>query len=162
RNSPEPEQRSQPMLPAILEDPVDVKADLAALAWEFQDSQEIVPAKNYIQTFLHDMQKPGVYRFLDASGRMEYQYELDADGVVISFTDAYGNTTIPEAIHVTSSPPPASMVPSPSGYSFVPDPAYPELFNWLRSTNFGPPRTVGLISKYENKRRDIRFSTDPV
>jgi hypothetical protein len=57
--------------------------------------------------------------------------------------------------------PPASMIPSPSGYSFVPDPAYPELFKWLRARDIGHlgrPRTVELISKYENEARDIEFS----
>ena len=159
-NSPKPEQRSQPIPPAVLEDPVDEKADLAAQAAQFEGSQEIVPAKNYIQTLLEDWQKPGINRVWDASGR-EYQYELDADGAVISFTDVtYGVTTIPEVIQVTAPPPPASMVPSPSGYSFVPDRAYPELFDWLRARDLfhlKRPSTVELISKYENERRDIEF-----
>src|SRR5262249_40117244 len=40
------------------------------------------------------------------SGR-EYHYKIGADGFMISFTDADGNTTIPEVIHVKASPPPA-------------------------------------------------------
>src|SRR6185369_9260404 len=75
---------------------------------QFEGSEELVPTKNYIQTLLDDMEKPGIHMVMDASGRIEYQYELDADGVMTSFTDANGITTIPEVIQVTSSPPPAS------------------------------------------------------
>ncbi|MGH8646396.1 MAG: hypothetical protein ACREX4_18835 [Gammaproteobacteria bacterium] len=166
--SPKPEQRSQPIPLAVLEDPVDEKADLAreiaemAQAAQFKGSQEIVPAKNYIQTLLDDREKPGIHEVYDASGRLEYQYELDADGGVISFTDVRYGVTSAEIVQVKEPPPPASMVPSPSGYSFVPDPAYPELFDWLRAKNLGgPPRTVELINKYENQARDIEFSVRP-
>jgi hypothetical protein len=58
-NSPKPEQGSQPIPPAVLEDPVDEKGDLAAQAAQFEGSQEIVPAKNDFQTLLDDMEKPG-------------------------------------------------------------------------------------------------------
>jgi YD repeat-containing protein len=101
RNSPKPEQGSQSKPPAVL---VHEIADLAAYAWEYEGSQEIVPAKNYIQTLLDDMEKPGIHIVMDSSDRIEYQYEIDADGVMISFTDANGFTTIPEVIHVTEPP----------------------------------------------------------
>ena len=137
-NSPKPEQGSQPMPPAVLEDPVDEKADLAAQAAQFEGSQEIVPAKNYIQTLLDDMEKPGIHRVLDASGRMEYQYELDADGRVISFTDANGVTTIPEVIQVRPASASSGLwYPAHRVTDSVPDPAYPELFDWLRARNLG-------------------------
>jgi len=101
RKSPKPKQGSQPIPPAVLEDAVDEKADLAAyvVAEQFEGLQEVVPTEYYFETF--DTEKSGIRQALDDSGRM-YQYEVDADGVWTSFTDA-GGTITPEVIYVKNS-----------------------------------------------------------
>jgi hypothetical protein len=109
---PKPKRGSQPMPPAVLEDRAYEKGDLASqftaqFAPQFEGSAEIVSIQTYLQTIPDDMQTPGPHNFVDASGRTEYQYVLDENGIMTSFTDAKGVTyqLIPEVIYIRSTPP---------------------------------------------------------
>ena len=113
-DSPKPEQGPQPIPPTGEKDPIVV-----ASAWQFEGSQDDVPAGISSLTFVYD-----------DDGN---QYELDADGSIIKFTNAYGVTSIPEVIEVTDAKSPWDYAPDAVnllGPVERPLPALPGLPSW--------------------------------